>query len=161
MSEFKQSELIRTALEGVHNIIDSNTVLGKPIVTGNDTTIIPVSKISLGIATGGLDYFGKNQPALSPTVDATKLSSFGGGGGTGINVIPVGFLIVKAGGSVELLTVDGAANKSTAVSVIDSIVEVLERSPEIADKIKEVISKFKKEKDSSETVTLTQTETEA
>ena len=134
MSEFKQSEMIRSALEGVKGIIDSNAVLGKPIVTNNDVTIIPVSKIAMGLATGGLDYSSQSLP------------SFGGGGGTGIHVTPVGFLVVKSGGTVELLTVDGAQNKPTAVSVIESVVEVIDNSPEIAEKIKTVIGKFRSEK---------------
>ena len=134
MSEFKQSEMIRAALEGVKDIIDSNAVLGKPIVTANDVTIIPVSKIAMGLATGGMDYSSQSLP------------SFGGGGGTGIHVTPVGFLVVKSGGSVELLTVDGAQNKPTTVSVIESVVEVVDNSPEIAEKIKTVIGKFRSEK---------------
>ena len=138
MSEFKQSEMIKSALEGVRGIIDSGAVLGNPIVTSNNVTIIPVSKISMGLATGGLDYSSKSLP------------SFGGGGGTGINVTPVGFLVVRASGSVELLTVDGAANKPTAVSIIDSVVELIENSPDIAEKIKIVIGKFKKDDEKSE-----------
>ena len=134
MSEFKQSEMIRSALEGVKGIIDSNAVLGNPIVTNNDVTIIPVSKIAMGLATGGMDYASQSLP------------SFGGGGGTGIHVTPVGFLVVKSGGSVELLTVDGAQNKPTAGSGIESVVEVIENSPEIAEKVKTVIGKFKSEK---------------
>ena len=143
MSEFKQSEMIRSALEGVKSIVDSNTVLGQPIVTGNDTTIIPISKVSVGLTAGGLDYFGKNAPSASS--DPSKLSSFGGGGGTGITVTPVGFLVVKNGGSVELLTVDNAANKPTAVSIIDAVTDLINNSPEIAEKIKEAIAKFKTE----------------
>ncbi len=148
MSEFKQSELIRAALEGVKNIVDSNTVLGKPIVTSNNTTIIPVSKISMGLATGGLDYFGKNHPPVNASAnDLSKMSSFGGGGGTGINVTPLGFLVVKEDGTVELLTVDSAGSKPAPAAVIDSVMDVIEHSPEIADKIQEVIGKFKKKKD--------------
>lgn len=145
MSDSKQNELIKTALEGISKVIDSNTVLGKPFTTGNGTTIIPVTKVSVGLATGGLDYFGKNAPKKD-SADLSKLTSFGGGGGTGISVSPVGFLIVKESGGVELLTVDAVASKSTAVGVIDSLLDALERSPEIADRIKAAVSKFKKEK---------------
>ena len=139
----KQSDMIRTALEGAKDIIDSNTILGAPLCMENGVTIIPVSKVSVGLASGGLEYFGKNLPA--PGCDPEKQASFGGGGGTGISVTPVGFLVVKASGTVELLTVDAAANRPTAVSIIESVIDVLERSPEIVEKLKETISSFKKE----------------
>lgn len=148
MSDSKQNELIRTALEGISKVIDTNTVLGKPYKTEIGTTIIPVTKVSVGLATGGLDYFGKNTP--KETSSAGLPSSFGGGGGTGISVSPIGFLIVKNSGAVELLTVDGAQNKSAAEGIIDSVLDALDRSPEIADKIKAVIAKFKKEKKEEE-----------
>ena len=149
MADFKQNDLIATALSGIREVIDTNTVMGKPFVTENGTTIIPVTKVSVGLATGGLDYFGKNHPA-GDKVDPAKLSSFGGGGGTGISVSPVGFLVVKNTGTVELLTVDAAANKPTAASIIDSVVDALERSDDIADKIKAVIAKFKKDEPKEE-----------
>lgn len=142
MADSKQSEMIRNALEGIKEVIDENVVLGKPYNAGN-TTIIPVTKISVGLAAGGIDYFGKH----APQNDKMPATSFGGGGGTGISVSPVGFLVVKESGAVELLTVDGAANKPTAVGIIDSVLDVIDRSPEIAEKIKAVIAKFKKDKE--------------
>lgn len=139
----KQTDLVRTALEGAKEIIDANTVLGSPLQMDNGVTIIPVSKVSVGLATGGLDYFGKNIPAGTVN-DPQKVSSFGGGGGTGITVTPIGFLVVKASGTVELLTVDAASNRPTAVSIIESVIDVLERSPEIAEKLRSTLSTFKK-----------------
>ena len=138
----KQSDLIRTALEGVKEVVNANTVLGTPLCTENGVTIIPVSKVSVGLASGGLDYFGKNKPT-GTTNDPEKLSSFGGGGGTGISVTPIGFLVIKASGSVEMLTVDSASYRPTAVSIIEAVIEVLDRSPEIAEKLKETVTTLK------------------
>ena len=149
MSDSKQNELIKSTLEGIKDVVDANTVLGTPFTAENGTTIIPVTKISIGLATGGLDYFGKHNPFSDKTAPAS-LSSFGGGGGTGITASPVGFLVIRAGGSVEMLTVDSASNKGTVGAVVDAISDLLERSPEIADKIKTVIAKFKKEKSAEE-----------
>ena len=146
MSDSKQNELIKSTLEGIKDVVDANTVLGTPFTAENGTTIIPVTKISIGLATGGLDYFGKH----TPFSDKTAPASFGGGGGTGITASPVGFLVIRAGGSVEMLTVDSASNKGTVGAVVDAISDLLERSPEIADKIKTVIAKFKKEKSAEE-----------
>ena len=55
MAENKQSEIIKTALDSIKTIIDANTVIGDPIVTPSGTTIIPVSKITVGYASGGID----------------------------------------------------------------------------------------------------------
>ena len=145
MSDSKQNELIKSTLEGIKDVVDANTVLGTPFTAENGTTIIPVTKISIGLATGGLDDFGKHTPFSDKTAPASP-SSFGGGGGTGITASPVGFLVIRAGGSVEMLTVDSASNKGTVGAVVDAISDLLERSPEIADKIKTVIAKFKKKK---------------
>ena len=145
----KQSDLIRAALEGTKDLINANTVLGAPLSMENGVTIIPVSKVAVGLASGGLDYFGKNLPSCQSS-DPEKFSSFGGGGGTGVSVTPVGFLVVKASGTVELLTVDAAANRPTAVSIIESVIDVLERSPEIAERLKTTISTFKKKEDEGE-----------
>ena len=56
MAENKQSEIIRTSLESIKTMLDANTVLGEPITTPSGVTIIPVSKVTVGYASGGLDY---------------------------------------------------------------------------------------------------------
>ena len=52
----KLNELVDTALDNLRGLVDTNTVIGTPIVTASGTTVIPVSKISVGIAGGGNDY---------------------------------------------------------------------------------------------------------
>ena len=83
--ENKLQEMIRTSLESIRAMVDANTVVGTPIETPSGTTIIPISKVSVGYASGGLDFANKN---------AAK--NFGGGGGTGLCVQPVCFLAVNA-----------------------------------------------------------------
>ena len=61
MEQSKQSELIQTALENVKSMVDANTVTGTPITTESGTVIIPISKVFVGIASGGVDYFGKKR----------------------------------------------------------------------------------------------------
>ena len=79
MEETKQSEIIKSALQNVKSMVDANTVTGTPITTTNGTVIIPISKVYVGIATGGVDYFGKKN---------NQKQNFGGGGGTGVTVSP-------------------------------------------------------------------------
>lgn len=51
----KLEGLVKTAMEKVHEMVDCETIVGKPIVTADGTTIIPVSKVSFGFASGGSD----------------------------------------------------------------------------------------------------------
>lgn len=129
MAETKISDVIATSLENLRSMVDANTVIGNPINTESGTTIIPISKISMGFASGGLDYNGKEQAP-------TKQQNFGGGGGTGLSITPVGFLTVDKDGSVEMINVG-----QTSSGAIDQLGDLLERSPEIIEKLKVVFKK--------------------
>ena len=74
-NENKLQEIIAASLENIRSMVDANTVIGNPINTPQGTTIIPVSKVSLGFASGGLDYAGKSEEAVR-----ARLQNFGGGG---------------------------------------------------------------------------------
>lgn len=142
MEESKQSEIIKLALENAKSILNEDTVLGKPVTVTGGTTIIPVSKISVGVASGGLDYFGKSQSKSGTDGGGdTQRKNFGGGGGTGINVSPLGFLVISSVGNVELLTLDSPARDLTS-----HLFEFISNSPEFFEKIKNsFISKGKNE----------------
>ena len=129
-SENKLQDIIQTSLESLRTLVDANTVIGTPIPTDAGTTIIPISKISMGFASGGLDYNGKT---------ASPKQNFGGGGGTGLSITPVGFLTVKADGSVEMVNITPAPS-----GTVEQVADVIERSPEIFAKLKEFFKKDKK-----------------
>lgn len=132
-NENKIPEIIKSSLENIRSIVDANTVVGEPISTDVGTTIIPISKISVGVATGGVDYNDK--------ADRPRPQNFGGGGGTGLMVSPVGFLVVDKNGDVEFINV-GMKGKPDPV---DQIADFVERTPDIIAKIKEIFSKNKDE----------------
>jgi sporulation protein YtfJ len=92
--------------------------VGEPIVTQDGVTIIPISKITVGIGGGGSDFVSKN-------VNRQE-NPFGGGVGAGVKVTPVAFLIIKEG-NVRMLPVAAPANTTT-----DRIVEMI---PDTLDKI--------------------------
>jgi sporulation protein YtfJ len=131
-NENKLQDIIQTSLESLRGLVDSNTVIGNPINTASGTTIIPISKISMGFASGGLDYNGKN---------ANTRQNFGGGGGTGLSITPVGFLTVKADGSVEMVNMNPAP-----AGTVEQVADAIERTPEIFAKLKEMFSTNKKNK---------------
>lgn len=92
MGDNAVSSFMKATMENMRNLVDVDTVVGEPIRV-DDTTIIPVSKISFGFAAGGSEFeaAGKN----------TTEAPFGGGSGGGISVSPIAFLIVNSRG-VEL-----------------------------------------------------------
>lgn len=135
MSENKHSEIIKTALDSIKTILDANTVIGTPITTPAGTTIIPVSKITVGYASGGLDYLKKDTPIAN---GKPVFNSFGGGGGTGVNVTPVAFIVVDTEGKTEIMNMNAPAAPEDSVS---RIVSAIERSPELIEKFKTVFSK--------------------
>ena len=136
MSENKLTDLIDTSLEKIKQFAESETVVGAPITVG-EITIVPVSKISMGFASGGIDYNGKKEPSPS------KATNFGGGGGTGVNVSPVAFLVIHPAGRVEVLPIVNDSADS-----VEKITSLIERSPEILGRLKDVF-KGKKEKEAT------------
>ena len=136
MAESKINDIIKVSLEKIKDIVGAETIIGSPIETAGGTTIIPVSKVAVGFASGGLDYDADKQDKdKKPPLLAS--ASFSGGGGTGISVSPIGFLVVGKDGRVELLTVDNP----NAGDTVDKLVSVIERSPEIIARVKSAFTK--------------------
>lgn len=117
--------LMGISVDKIRDLVDANTVIGTPIQLGDGVTIIPVSKVSYGFASGGTDL---------PTQKPGDL--FGGGAGAGIHITPVAFLTVK----------DGEINLLPVVSKPDSVDRLISLIPDAVDKI----SKRKKDKKSEE-----------
>lgn len=133
-NENKIPEIIRSSMENIRSIVDANTMVGDPINTPAGTVIIPISKISVGIASGGVDYANKQESPARP-------QNFGGGGGTGLTVAPVGFLVVDSDGDVEFINVSQKGKPDP----VDQIADFVERTPDIIAKIKDIFSKDSKE----------------
>ena len=129
-NENKLQDIIRTSLESIRSMIDAGTVIGDPITTEVGVTIVPVSKVSVGIASGGIDYNGKDQ---APTLR----QNFGGGGGTGLSVVPMGFLVCNKDGDVDFIN----ANAKFSPDPIDQITDFVEKTPDIIAKLKDIFTK--------------------
>ena len=95
---------------------------GKPIITEDGTTILPVSKVSFGFASGGTDFDGKN---------AANKDLFGGGSGAGVNIQPVAFLVIK----------DGCVRTIQLSDTSNTIDRALTMLPELVDKLAAMVKK--------------------
>ena len=129
MNESKIGDIIRASVENIKSTFDANTIIGESITTANGTVIIPVSKLNIGFVSGGIDYTGKNP---SPK------SNFGGGGGTGVSVTPVAFLIITPEGRVDLLNINDTPRFNDPIS---QVIGAIERSPELIEIFKAVFAK--------------------
>lgn len=123
-NENRFDSMFKTSFENIKGMIDSNTVVGNAIELSNGTTIIPISKLSVGFATGGLDS------GATPK----KSNKFGGGGGSGMSVSPVGFLVIDKFGKTDFISVEGKGTPDP----VEQVTDLLDRSPEIIQKIKNI-----------------------
>ena len=118
--------LMITSMTTIKSMVDVNTIIGESIVTPDNTTIIPLSKVCFGFAAGGSEF---NTNKLSKYSENMKLP-FGGGSGAGVKICPVGFLVIKDG-IAKVLNVDG-------INVVDRAVDMI---PDIINKIDSLINK--------------------
>lgn len=113
--------LMDVTMTKMREMVDVDTIVGTPITTPDGVTIIPVSKVSYGFATGGSDF---------PVKDKT---GFGGGNGAGIKVEPIGFLICKED-NVRMINISKPAD-----GVLD---RAIEKTPDIIDMLDHLIGKY-------------------
>ncbi|MBQ2742630.1 MAG: GerW family sporulation protein [Oscillospiraceae bacterium] len=130
MAEHALNDVMKTTMEKLRSMVDVNTIIGDQITTPDGTTIIPVSKVSFGFASGGSDFDSKKEGV-----------NFGGGSGAGVSINPEAFLVVKDG-NVRLVPMVAAPN-----TTVDRLVELV---PEVMDRVDGYIRKSKKKKEEDE-----------
>ena len=124
--ESKAKDLMGLSIDKIREMVDVSTVIGDPMTLPDGTILIPVSKVTYGFASGGSDL---------PTQGNQEL--FGGGGGAGINITPIGF-IVCSNGNVRVLPM---------VSSPDTLNQVVNMVPDMVNKLGEAITKAKEKKE--------------
>lgn len=128
------NEMLGISLEKIKEMADTSAIIGDPITTPDGTTVIPISKVSYGFASGGSDLPSKYDKEL-----------FGGGAGAGVSIKPEGFLVISPNGDVKMVTMDSGNDPiSSAVNAVPTIVE----------KIQSIIAKKKGASDPSAEVEL-------
>ncbi|MBE6719984.1 MAG: sporulation protein YtfJ [Ruminococcaceae bacterium] len=118
MKETPVNRIMESTLEKMREMVDTSTIIGEPMVTG-DTTLIPVSKVSYGFTSGGTDLPSKQNKEL-----------FGGAGGGGISITPVAFIVIQ-GGKCRMMQINNYT--SSADRAIAMIPELLDKLTELLD----------------------------
>ena len=124
-------EVLDTSLEKLKKLVDVNTIIGEPLNLPDGITIIPVSKVSFGFATGGSEL-----PTSKPS------TPFGGGSGGGVTIQPLAFLVIS-NGNVQLMQIQTADNTA------DRIVNMV---PGVIDKVNGFITDYKNKKNTADTL---------
>ncbi|NLP26767.1 MAG: sporulation protein YtfJ [Clostridiales bacterium] len=123
MNNHPIKDMMGVTMEKIKEMVDVNTIIGEPIVIADGTTIIPISKVSFGFASGGSDLPAKIEKEL-----------FGGGTGAGVSIQPIAFLVI-INGEAKLLQV--SMNASSQNAIINLI-------PDVVDKISDLMGNTKK-----------------
>lgn len=124
MSEKSAGAILSSTIEKIRELVDTSTIIGEPIYAEGGVTIIPVSKVTYGFASGGADFPSKNNKEL-----------FGGGGGAGVTITPVAFLVISDG---EVTLKHITAYDNAAERVVNLV-------PEMFDKVTGLVNKAKKD----------------
>lgn len=107
------SDIVETAVSNLSKVAEVNTIIGKPIVTMDGTTIMPISQVTFAFMAGGGEYGNKNMPRKF--ISDASVGNFAGGSGGGATLTPVGFLVVDRDG-VRVLNAD---NSNTVDKIFD------------------------------------------
>ena len=130
MKDQSASGILGTAIDKIRDLVDVSTIVGEPVFSAEGITIIPVSKVTYGFASGGSDFPAKSNAEL-----------FGGGGGAGITITPVAFVVINNG---NVTIKSGPSGDNSAEKIISMV-------PEVVDTVSGLINKAKESKDTTVT----------
>ena len=132
MKDHPIDNLMLTAMESIRSMIDVNTIIGEPIDISSDITIIPISKVGFGLASGGSEFKDEAlQGYLKKQNSEEEIQyrlPFGGGAGVGASVSPVAFIIIQSG-TVKLMPVE----------YNNSLDKILDYVPDVFEKVNQIM----------------------
>ncbi len=108
MAQHPIEDLMKTAMQNLKEMVDVNTIVGKPVSTHDGNVILTVSKVAFGFGAGGSDFGSSAQKHVSRPHNGHRAPGdkeeehsdypFGGGSGAGVSIDPVAFLVVGSKG---------------------------------------------------------------
>ena len=125
MSEHPIESLMKVAMNSIREISDVNTIVGDAIKLDENTTIIPISKVTFGFAAGGSEF---NKETIEEYTKKDKDEivqyklPFGGGSGAGVNIIPMAFIVMQ-NNIVKVLPVSHSSALDKLLDYVPDLVE--------------------------------------
>ncbi|MBE7065654.1 MAG: sporulation protein YtfJ [Ruminococcaceae bacterium] len=133
MAEHPINNIMDTAMVNIKEMINVDTIIGNPVDTPDGSVIIPVSKVSFGLAAGGAEYGGDvdfSQQRSDDKVIAPVKYPFAGGSGAGVSISPTAFIVSNSQG-VQLMQI-------SECSAVENLVNMV---PDVMNKVNELIIK--------------------
>lgn len=131
MKEQSAAGILGTTIDKIKNLVDTSTIIGEPMKISEKVTVIPISKVTYGFASGGSDFPSKNNSEL-----------FGGAGGAGITVTPVAFLIVN----------DDIVSVKSISAADNSVEKVVSMVPEVVNTVSGLVNKYVKKEETEDKI---------
>ena len=122
------NDMINSSMEKIKTIVDSSTIVGEKVITDDGTTIIPISRVSVGYVVGGGEY-----ADLSSRRVANHFPMAGGSSG-GMSVTPVGFLVVT-NGEVNFINVENKSLYQTVLNLFNSLIGKIDKMEDKNEKV--------------------------
>ncbi len=114
MEKHPIENIMTSTMENLNKMIDVDKVIGHAVIAPNGATIIPVSQLAFGFASGGGEYeFPQSKKEDFP---------FAGGSGAGISVKPSGFLVIS-GDLIRFLPIQKSNSYDKIIDLVPQVVE--------------------------------------
>lgn len=113
--------LIDTILTNLKSMSDTDVIIGKPIISADNSVIVPITKITLGFLAGGAEY--------SANTAKKEDLPYAGGGGAGVSITPLGFLISYAG-KHSIVKIDKNMEENKWANLINASMNILKKDKE-------------------------------
>lgn len=109
------TELLRDATDNVKQILDIESVIGKPIINAG-VIVIPITRMSVGFASAGGELEGK----LPKNLKELPVGGLGGGA----NIQPLGFLVIE-NNSVRFINIGDTRGVNSWEKLIDVVLNAM------------------------------------
>ncbi len=123
-------DVMAETIKSMRTLVDVDIVIGKPIQSNSLLTIIPLTKVTMGFVSGGGEYYSELRE-----IKKNNEYPFAGGAGSGLNVQPIGFLVIDEK-QVDIIKIE-------AKSALEKLMEAV---PEVAKFISKNFGEKKTEK---------------
>ena len=119
--------IMQSSMEHIKALADVNTVIGSPIITEDNTMILPVSKVALGMLVGGGEYIAASVPKKSTVeIECSGNYPFIGTSTLGMSLTPLAFLAVTEG-NVRVLPAKQDCSLDRLIDMLPQVIDTAER----------------------------------
>ncbi len=124
----KIEQIMTSSMKNLQSLASVDMVVGKPIFEDDCLTVIPLTKVVMGYIAGGGEYYSELKMLKKETE-----YPFSGGSGGGLNLTPIGFLVIK-NRAVEIVKIDEKTALEKLIEAIPEVVKFLSKNFSNGDK---------------------------